>query len=398
MSSAPKEIFRKLLLKSAYRSRLVLAQVSLFAGTFILLMAALIWWNFQVLLKGSDKNDSLGSTFILIGKNISPESMKDRGQTLFNENELIGLKSIKGVNEVAPVNSNHFPVYAEVGGLMSFATDLPLEAVPDRFLDTLPENWEWKEGQAVLPVILGTQFLDIYNYVFAPGQGLPQLSRGAVKSIGIMLKVGLPGQQRNYLAHIVGFSDRISGVLVPASFLEYGNANFPGNYNDPRPSQLIVKVTDPSADGFVNYLKSHQYSTNSEQLRWNKIRGVVTIVSGSMGGFALLLISIGVVVFIFFVELTIAKAKDSVELLLQLGYSSNDIGGFLWKGLLPKILLVELAAGISITCLQYIGARFFTQTGIDLPNVPGMVIWGVFSAHALILIALLKVSVNNAVK
>lgn len=393
-----KHILRKLLLRSQQRSRLWAALIALCVGTTLLLLSVLIWWNFRELLYGKNRNDSLGSTYLVIGKRVTEQNMGIPNATIFTESDLQGIKQAPQVEELGIISSNHFPVYATMGGRLAFGTDLALESVPDAFIDKLPAEWKWEPGSKDLPIIVSSQFLDIYNYVFAPSQGLPQLSEGSVKSIVLNLKAGAEGQNETYLAHVVGFSDRIGSVLAPQSFIDYGNKKWGKPGTPEAPSQVILKTKDPSDVKFADFLKVHDYNTNSQNLRWSKMRAIVEIVSGATGILALLLMGIGSLVFILFIELTIAKAQQSLTLLLQIGYSPKFLSSFMIKKFLPMVLGTVLVAMLLTVVAQSVAVQIISTQGLALAAIPGWPVWAALTISTAILVMLISSSISRSIR
>ena len=393
-------MLKKLLLHSRDRSRLWAALVALCVGTTLLLLSVMIWWNFRELLYGKDQNDSLGSTFLIIGKKVTDQNMGMRNATVFTDLDIDSVKHAPQVQEVGVITSNHFPVYAMMGGNLAFATDLPLEAVPDNFIDKMPREWVWQPGSTDLPIIVSSQFLDIYNYVFAPSQGLPQLSETSVKSIALNLKVGgangMPAE--TVTAHVVGFSDRIGSVLAPQSFIDYGNRKYGKPGQASAPSQLILKTLDPSDKRFTTYVEGHNYTTNSQNLRWSKIRAIVEVVTSATGVLALLLMGIGTLVFVLFIELTIARAQASLTLLMQIGYSPAMLSKYMSRHFLPLVLGSLLCAMVITFAAQYFTSVAVQSQGLVLSAVPGWPVWVALAASLLLLVLLISRSVSNAIR
>ncbi len=393
-----KEILSKLLLRNGNRSRLWAALTALCIGTTLLLASVLIWWNFRELLYGRHQNDSLGSTFLIVGKQVTQQNMGIPGATLFSQKEIDELKAAPQVQDVGVIDANHFPVYATMGGQLAFGTDMPLESVPDNFIDNMPADWKWAPGNPNVPIIVSSQFLDIYNYIFAPSQGLPQLSESSVKVIALNLKAGAEPNAESFTAHVIGFSGRINSVLVPKSFIDYGNRKFgrPGAANSV--SQLILKIQDPSDTKFAEYLKQHNYNTNTENLRWSKIRSIVEVVTSATGILALLLMGIGTLVFILFIELTIARAQQSLTLLLQIGYGPKFVSRFMIKRFLPMVIATAVVAMLIATGGQIAIAMTVKPQGLTLPYIPGWQVWAAMLASTTILVLLVSKSISGAIK
>ncbi len=397
MSQGRQEVMlHKLLLQSGSRSRLWAAVAALCTGTTLLLLAVTIWWNFHELLYGKAQNDSLGSTFFAIGKKVTNENMGKPQATVFSAEEIEIIRKAPQVEQVGIISSNHFPVYAVMGGSMAFSTDLPLESVPDSFIDNLPADWKWQPGNVNLPIIISSQFLDIYNYVFAPSQGLPQLSQSSVKSIAIQLKAGNEGSTETFLAHVAGFSDRINSVMAPQSFIDYGNQRYGRPGIGSSPSQLILKTNDPSDKRFTQFIEEHNYTTNGQNLRWSKVRAIVEVVAGATGGLAILLMAIAMLVFILFIELTIARAQASLSLLLQIGYSPAYLGRFMVRKFVPLVLAAVVIALAVAVIAQVIASELIKSQGLTLSQLPGWPVWAAFAASTVALVTLVSSAVNKA--
>ena len=393
-----KNILKKLLLRTQHRSRLWAALAALCIGTTLLLVSVMIWWNFSELLYGKNQNDTLGSTFMIIGKRVTEQNMGVPNATLFSQTDIDSLKLAPQVQEVGLITSNHFPVYASLGGRLAFATDMVLECVPDRFIDKMPGEWKWQPGTRDIPIIVSSQFLDIYNYVFAPSQGLPQLSETSVKNIALTLKVGSGDKTETFIAHVVGFSDRIGSVLAPQSFIDYGNKMYGKPGEAQTTSQLILKAKDPSDTKFGSYLERHDYTTNSQNLRWSKIRAIVEVVTSATGILALLLMGIGTLVFILFIELTIARAQQSLTLLLQIGYSPHYLSKFMIRRFMPMVLGTAVASMILTIIGQIVASVAVQKQGLVLPTLPGWPVWAALLISTGILATLVSNSISGAIK
>jgi len=391
-------MLKKLLLRTKHKSRLWAALAALCIGTTLLLVSVMIWWNFNELLYGKRQNDSLGSTFLVIGKRVTDQNMGQRGATAFTAQNIADIQKAPQVEEVGEISSNHFPVYLTLGGQVQMASDLALEAVPDRFIDRMPADWHWQPGQKNLPIIVSSSFLNIYNYMFAPSQGLPQLSENSVKSIALNMKIGNGERTETFLAHVVGFSDRITSVLTPQSFIEYGNATYGNATASHAPAQLILKTKDPSDTKFTNYLQQHDYTTNTEGLRWSRVRAIVEVVTSATGILAVLLMGIGALVFILFIELTIARAQQSLTLLQQIGYGPRYLSKFMTGRFLPMVLgTVVVAACITIGA-QAVAAHFAAGQSLALPAVPGWPVWAALVVSTFILVVLITRAIGGAIR
>jgi len=353
--------------------------MALCLGVFLLFLAGIAWIDFRELLSDRKGGDSMAE-YVVIGKTIGEHNAGSKVQgNLFSPAEIKTLLEAEGVQEVAALHSNRFPVTADIGGSMGFSTELFLESVDDRFLDALPQKWFWKPGDPALPVILSNEFLNLYNYGFALSQGFPQLSAKNIQSIPFRITVA--GKEQ-YAARIVGFTDRISSVLVPQNFMDAMNSTY-GSGKNGAPSRLILKVKDPSNTAFVNFLKDKQYNVNQDQLRWSRIRTVVQAIVASVGGVALVVVGMAVLAFILFVEITVQRAAHAIRLLMQIGYAPDTLVRAIYRFFLPWIgsaVIFALVLGI----LLHIGLLRWLNS-MDLKVSP-VAVWPIGALAILILI------------
>jgi len=275
-----------------------------------------------------------------------------------------------------------------------FSTVMILESVPDRFMDKRPAEWTWQPGNRRLPVILSSSFLSLYNYAYAPSQGLPQLSEETIKALPFKLEVGEGGNERLYVAQVAGFSDRITSVLVPESFIAFEN----GAGNAEATSRLVVKVKDPSDAAFADFLAKHGYITNSELLRWSKLRAIVNVIALVVAVLALLLLGVSLLVFVLFVELTVARAKDSVQLLQQIGYSPSVLNTFLRSRFVPLLAGAMLLSLLLVFLMQFAASFYGQASGLHFSLIPGWPVWTCLALVAALLFLQLRLAIASAIR
>lgn len=387
-----KKILQKLLRKKSGYNRLVLAWISLYAGTTLLLASVMIWWNLTLLLKGNAEQDSLGSSFITIGKRVTNEKMGNPNLTVFSDSEIAALQQIPGVTATGVLSSGQFPASISLSGRMDFSSDLFLSSVPDIFLDKKPEAWHWLPQSRDIPLILPSEFLHLYNYGFALSQGLPQLSETSLEALSFDLSIGAAAIRETYTARIAGFSDRITAALVPQNFMEYANRKY-GSGITQQPSRVILRITDPSDKAFTAFLQQHDYTVNAEQLKWSRLRIVAEVVAGTTGLLALLLTGISILVFVLFIELTISRSREALTLLLLTGYSPQFLKRFFTWQFIPLLLSAIAMALLSACLLQYILYILSSKIQLSLPFFPGYHIWTVGMCCTILFSGMIRLAV-----
>ena len=235
------------------------------------------------------------------------------------QQEINELQSKPFVDGVAPLIANEFRVHISAQGI--FGTDLFLETLENEFIDTVPNSFQWTQGQMIVPLIISSDFLEAYN-VFAPGNNLPQMSAETVTRLPIIIECSGQGKQISLQGRIVAFSDRINSVLVPKSFLDWANQNL-GEVSEHGATRLFIKTKDANNPDFLSYLDQKNYLVNKDKTRLGRTKQTLQAVFSGLGVFGLLVVVMALMLFSFYLQLLIARSRDSLQCIALLGYSPN---------------------------------------------------------------------------
>lgn len=385
------KLLRKILYREQSRRHLIFAVSGTVAG-LVLLLSGL---HFYIELKGvfQENRDLLDPEYIVINKKVS------MGQTLglssggFRENEIEELEEQDFADEVAPFLSNQFPVsaYTRNQKFPDFYTELFFEAIPDRFVDVKDEDWSWNPDKGLIPVIVPQDYLNLYNFGFAPSQGLPKIPKGVVSLVDfkIRLKGQRQGQYQDFDGQIVGFSNRVSSILVPLDFLEWANEEF-GYFKQHRPSKLILVSKDPTDPALVKYLDEHGYDTIREKLKSSRMNVILRFVGVFLVVIAFLIIGLAFLVFMLSLQLMISRSSERIIRLHKLGLDYMEISRP-YQRLLLRLMgltgLLALAITILLSRILYIYAN---NWNLELSPWPGGLIYSL-TAGLLILISLANI-------
>jgi hypothetical protein len=357
----PAPLLQKLFRKGAGRSSLVFALGGMGMGILVLLISLQAYLDLNQLL-ASTATAGLAN-FLVIHKEIPADRAS---HSAFTAAEASDLSRQPFVKSAGPITSNRFRAAATAGFHIQFYTDVFFQSVPDSFLDSRPQTWHWSPGDGVLPVILSADYLAMYNYGFALSQGLPQISETAAEAIPISITISGTQGSLQLIAHVVGFSDRISSILVPQDFMDWANAHY-GNASAAA-SGMIIKITDPSDPSLAAYLKAHHYQTNNEQLKYSRIRVILATVLSVIGLFGLAVIALALILFSVYLQLVIAASREEIRLLTLLGYEPRTLGTALTRGMLPRYGLMALIALMVTELLQWAACRLLHHR--NLPASP----------------------------
>ena len=361
-----------------------LSYIGLGVGVLLLLSSIQMYHNINHLIR--DKNTRKnGADFISITKTITNENMGKDNR--FTDAEISGLKTQSFIEDAAPLKANAFKVIAGAGDMIPFSTDIFVEAINTNFIDTVPESFQWREGDAVVPVIFSTDFLEMYN-VFAPSWDLPQLSEKTAISIPIFLRCSGYKGERQYRAKIVAFSDRINSVLVPESFLEKQNKDLEEEANA-KASRVFIKTKDANNPDLLSYLSQKEFHVNKDKTKFGRVKGVLQSIVSGLAGFGVLVILLALVLFSFYLQLMIAKSKDNLQLLLILGYSPQWLSKTVAKKWIPVYFIIIIVA-VFLTQLLHWGFQYFVMPARE--ELSFFIDWIVIVIAVLLLI--LSIAIN----
>ena len=349
-------------------------------GVLLLLVSMQMFVNIQQLLSENTPRKSGGYDFISISKTITNANMgKDNS---FTNEDLLKLKEQPTIAGVAPLISNKFRVRATAGDIIPFSTDLFLESINENFIDTLPPSFTWQPGQMVVPIIFSSDFLEMYN-VFAPAQGLPQLSAKTISSVNIILECSGPYGSQNFKGNVVALSDRINSLLVPQTFMNWSNFYFMHD-TTVHASRVYIKAKDANDPKLINYLDQQDYHLNKDKVKFSRIKSILQNIVSALGVFGILVIVLALMLFSFYLQLMIAKSKDNLRLLLTLGYSPKWLAKSVAKTWLPVYLSIILGALILTEILHLL---FLQLSFVSRASLPWLLHWSVWLT-AIVLFAL----------
>lgn len=332
----------RILWKDHSRAHLLGAFLGTLAG-FVLLLAG-IQFYMDIKLVLSENRDLLDPEYIVINKKVNIGNTLGLTGGGFTAEEIAEIEAQPFADRVAVFNSNEFPVQAYTEGerVPNFITDLFFEAIPDEFIDVKSEDWQWDPEKGTIPVIIPQDYLNLYNFGFAPSQGLPQIPKGVLSMINF--KIRLQGEGRgnydDYNGRIVGFSNRVSSILVPVDFLEWANEKY-GYFKKNDPSQIILVSKDPTDPSIVRFIEEKGYDTIREKLKSSRMNIILKFVISFLVIVAAIIIGLAFLVFLLSLQLMISRSSEKIRRLHRLGFHYTEISR-------PYILLLFLLmAGIT---------------------------------------------------
>lgn len=344
-----------------------------------------MYLNVQFLL-GEESVQKNGFDYIAVRKDITNETMGNLEKNLFSEADLQEIKKQSFVADAAPLLANNFRIQISGGDMIPFMSDFFIEALDKNFIDTLPPDFSWQEGQEEIPLIVASDFLEIFN-VFAPGYGLPQLSEETVTSLRVLvICYGPDGSRNTYRGRIVALSDRINSILVPTEFLNWANSKYSTAKNETRASRVYIKTKDANNPAFLQYLNEKHYEVNKDKTKFGRVKAILQAIFSGLGLFGLLVVLLALLLFSFYLRLLIANSKNNLQLLLTLGYAPDWLSRKVTLQFLPVYIIVILSALLGTEGIQYYFYSHMLTSKSSLSILLHPIVIGV--AGALLLLAL----------
>ncbi len=323
-----KSLLSTILIKTQKPSQLLGAISGSLLGFFLVITAAQLFADFKTMVSSSEQ--AIGSQFLVINKQVSMLNSFKLGKTTFSPIEVQELKSLKSIKKVGEFTANQFQAVASMSlpngdASQAMRTELFLESVPNDFLDVKPEDWNWEAGNEMIPMILPTDFINLYNFNFAPGRGLPQLSKGTIQLAVFDIDIRGAKGGAHFKGRIAGFSNRITSVLVPQSFMNFANKTYGNIPNSAESYRIIVEAKQNELPAIQKHLDSEGYETNEELLKNGKFGSLLQAILSIVAVLGIFVMFVSVSAFLLYVQLAITRSKYETETLLHQGYPHAKI-------------------------------------------------------------------------
>lgn len=308
-------------------------------------------------------------SFMIVNKKISLMNTFGLSDNSFDEAEIKDLKNQPFVDDVGKITASSCRIWAfRDQAPLKFKTDIFFESLEDKFLDKKPRQWKWNLEDRFVPVMVNSDFLNLYNFAFAKAQNLPQFTTSTVGQFVVFLEVRGQGKKRLFEARVVGVSDRIPSIIVPQKFLTHINQEY-GKKDDQKYSRIILKVDNPSDTDLKSYLTNHGIIANEDLLSSGKTKTVLSSFLGSYALLALVILLLAILVVVISFQLIISSSREPIQLLKDLGTHSSELK----KHFQSKFY--TLAAGqILMVCLLvwlagYWGQSYLSDVGYSVSLV-----------------------------
>ncbi|MCP4439974.1 MAG: hypothetical protein GY810_13595 [Aureispira sp.] len=360
-------MLHQILWKNRSRWQVVGASVGVFIGLFLLLFALQMYLDMQILIKGARDTN-----FLVLNKQFE----KHLGEPLhFSDAEVKEVAEKPFISDLGEFTSNQFKA-AISSNMLNFYTDLFFQSVPDHFLgleDTVDFRWQGEHDE--VPIVLSSDYLTLYNFGFAPSQGLPRLSVSTIAMVDFQIVVEGNGKRKIFKGYIYDLSRNVNSILVPKEFMDYANKEF-GENKKPT-TQLVVATDNPYNQSLNQFLDEKGYEVSRGGLIGGELKTALDILVLLMLAIGIIIVGLSLLVFMLNFQLLIAQASQDIQLLIQLGYSDRMIARTLASRLFKLFGIVVLSVFGVLVPAKFFITNVLTEQGYELSSFPSIWVWGV---------------------
>lgn len=360
-------------------------------GMFVILLSYQFYVDVLPCFTAEDsfmKND-----YVVVSKKIAASDVVSGRTNTFSPSDIDDLKEQPFVKSLGLFVSNDYHVNASmaVDGTKILNSEVYLESVPDEFLDVDAGAWHYNPGDSIVPILLPRSYMTMYNFGFAKSHSLPSLSDGILSLVDVVLYIQGNGKDVALKGRLIGFSNKINGVMVPQSFMTWSNQMFSAE-TEVAPSRLIMKVDAPGDKRLSQYFDEQGYDVDSNQMDNEKTAYFLKVIIGIVMGIGLLISVLSFYILMLSIFLLVQKNAYKLENLLLIGYSVKQVAlPYQMLTVVVNLLILIVAIGcVSVARMFYVDTIQMLYPAAEMGFPLGMIALGVLM---LIVVSLINVGI-----
>ena len=309
---------RKLLFRHQEFTQLVIAIIGAFLGMTFLIT------SIHYLIKVNEFGEGaeiLGPNTIIVQKKVSTSNTLNIAKTDFTHRELENLRKEPFIIDVQPVETNNFDVSFETADKLvpRFRSDVFIQTVDPDFLDVKSDKWKWDENDSIVPIIMPRDFLVMLN-TFMSASGIPQVSDELAMDIKFKFTLSNETEKEWRNVRIIGFTNEVSSILVPQSFMRWANEKY-GIDDNQRITQIMISGKESEFGLVEEMLKKKHLESRNGQMVIGRLKSMVGTLILIVLGISIIAVFVSGLVLIQYLQLLLSKNTYEVRTLLRLGYS-----------------------------------------------------------------------------
>ncbi|MBR5918702.1 MAG: ABC transporter permease [Prevotella sp.] len=336
----------------------------------------------------TEEDGLLKTDFVVVSKKVGTF---DGRSLAFSPSEQAELAEQGFVKTIGAFTAAEFKVDASmrIDGRQIFNSELPIESVPDDFIDVPKTDWTFDEGREV-PIILPRSYIAMYNFGFAHNRALPKVSEGVVSMIAFDLLLHGNGRQAQYKGRVIGFSSRLNAILVPESFMTMANRQFAPDAK-PAPTRLIVQTGDLAEDNITQFLEERGYDAEDDKLNSEKATFLLRLIISIVMVVGLIISLLSLYILMLSIYLLVQKNAEKLQNLLLIGYRPSQVAR---PYQLLTIALNGVVLVLSLVVVAVVRGYYMRIVDSLFPTVRHSTIWPAIGLGLLLFIVVTAVNLQ----
>lgn len=338
-----KSLLWKLLRKNVSATQLAGFAIANFVGLAI--VATAIQFYADVSPVFADSDNFLNRDYVIITKRVGTLSSITGSRPAFSDADIAEIEHQPWTTSVGRFTASRFRVFASLGqGHSALSSQMFFESIPDKYIDVIPDNWQFSPDNPDIPVIISKDYLSLYNFGFASSQGMPQLSEAMIGMVPINFTITGAGRSITLKGHIAGFSNRLNTIIVPDKFMKWANANFGDSATtDDGTARLIVEVNSPGDAQIADYMAFKGYEIAGEQSNASQASHFLTVITSIVLIIGAVISVLAFFILLLSIHLLLQKNAETIRNLLSLGYSPRAVA-------MPYVGIVAITNSAILLC------------------------------------------------
>ena len=336
-------------------------------GMLIVLLGYQFYKDVSPVFTGDDS--FMKSNYIIAEKKIGTGSTLSGRSNAFTKQDIDDIHAAHFATRIGAFTATQYTVTARMGisGTNILNSELFLESIPDDFVDAPKGTWHYKPGDHVVPVILPRNYIAMYNFGFAQSRSLPKISDGLVGMIDFDLFAQGANGNGSFKGKVIGFSSRVSSILVPQAFMDWSNQTFAPDKH-PDPTRLILDPDDSKTEQMTSYFDRHGYEVEDDKLDAEKTTYFLRLMVTMVMVVGLVISVLSFYILMLSIYLLVQKNSSKLENLLLIGYSPHQVAR-------PyQLLTIFLNLGVLVIALVgifFIRVYYMGVISTLFPNIEG---------------------------
>ncbi len=359
------DMIKKLLFQEQDKKQLILASIGIFLGVLFLMLSLHYWVKINEIGKGSEV---LGTNTLIVQKKVTNVNTLNLSRTDFSENEIEKIRIEKSIKQIAAIHSNNFNVSLQTSDPLVpyFRSDIFIQSLDKQFIDVQLNEWKWVEGQSYVPMIMPREFLLMLN-TFMSASGIPQVSDDLAKKIKFQFKIWNGGIEEKVNVRIVGFTNEVSSILVPISFMEYASKKY-GTKEKQKITQVVIQGKEGNFGLVEQLLHERGLEPKNAQLVVGRLKSVVETLFLIILIIACVALFVSSLVLIQYLELIITKNSYNIQTLIRIGFDYKLLISWFVKYLVFFFGIISVIGVLLFVFMKQVIDNLFSKGGLYLED------------------------------